>query len=591
MGYALSGIILALGITGARLQNNIPLYIMLALIAVSLILVVFDRIKEKQYPVLIYCTCLGLIYQLSLLTNFLTGTDIHYEYYFALQTYGANGHWDYTIQHSYNAAMSISVFIPVLAQALHIPLEWAFKIIPPLFMSGVPVIVYYIAKKEFDSKTAFLAVFFFISVPTMFLELSGLAKQAIGELFLAACLGLVIYDVFSLKWARYVFIGMLGILAIVSHYSMGGSLMCFLIGAIILLLVGRFIFKRKAGIHVGYLSLVVALVFGFGVLFYGSTAQGVPLDDITGAASSQLGIISPSTVETGNATQFISEVESPTYESHWQYPEPAVALALGGDFASVSTIPRVFRIFQYITEALIIIGVGVILWHYKRHSLGYIVMVILGGGLLAMVAFAPGFSPIFNATRFYNLALLFLAPAVVVGGRLIFRSYKVLAILILIPYFAFTSGAVFELMETQSINTISVPYSHALSAIRTDSTALFTEHDIEARDWIKANNAFPVYGDLWGSTAISEVQSNLGETTYVYYLIYIQSEGQPKQVPDDCYIYLRERNTENEEITYYTGVGLRRTNSYAEVGFYNVLDGRPLVFQSGNAMVYGPKES
>ena len=131
LGHVLSATILTLAILGARLESNVLLYTMLAMIIVSLLLVVFDRIPEKQYPVLIFFMGLGLIYQLTLMSNYLVGTDIHYEYYFAVQTYNSGG-WDSTIPHSYNSATAISVFLPAMAKLLGIPLVWAFKVIPPL---------------------------------------------------------------------------------------------------------------------------------------------------------------------------------------------------------------------------------------------------------------------------------------------------------------------------------------------------------------------------------------------------------------------------------------------------------------------------
>jgi hypothetical protein len=142
----------------------------------------------------------------------------------------------------------------------------------------------------------------------------------------------------------------------------------------------------------------------------------------------------------------------------------------------------------------------------------------------------------------------------------------------------------------EDLNTISVPYSHALSALRTDSTAVFTDNDIIVRDWIKENGLFPIYGDLWASTAMSEVQSNIGSITYVYYFIYRDNELYPDKVPDNCYIYLRERNVENKEITYYTGVGMRKVLSYEEAFFDEVLEGRTIIYQVGNAIVYGIKD-
>lgn len=505
-GYILAATILTLGIVGARLQDNVALFTMLAVIIVALVLVIFDKVREKQYPVLIFCITLGLVYQLTLLSNYLVGTDIHYEYYFALQTY-SSGSWDYTIEHSYNSAMSISVFLPMLARFLHIPLEWVFKIVPPLFLAGIPVITYYIFKKEFNSKVAFLAVFFFISVPTLFLELSGLAKQAIGELFLIASLGLVIYNVFNLKWVRYVLIGLFAVLTILSHYSMGGVLISYLVGAVVLLIIGKYVFKLKPGISLKYLAATVLIVTVVAWGFYGWVAQGAPLKDIVGSVAITSGLeVSPSSVIDPIVDPSGTPVAGSSGYKHWTYPEPAVELALGGDFFDVGVIPKIFRVFQYITQLLIIIGGIVILKNYKKHSPGFLACLILSGVLLGMTVFLPGFSPIFNASRFYSLVLLFMSPAAIIGGKLIFRNYKVLAIVVLIPYFVFTSGAVFEMAKIEDLTVITVPYSHALSATRIDSTAVFTDNDIDVRDWVKANGAFPIYGDMWGSTAMFEVQ-------------------------------------------------------------------------------------
>ncbi len=608
LGYFLPGLILVLAVLGARLQSDIPLFIMLGLVIAALLLMVFNRIEEKQYPILIYFITLGMVYQLTLLSNYVVGTDIHYEYYYALQTYNT-GHWDYTIPHSYNAAMSVTVFLPFMAKLLHIPLAWAFKIFPPLFLSGIPVVAYYIFKREFNSKAAFLGVFFFISVPTMFLELSGLAKQAIGELFLVLCLGLIAYNFLNLKkWLRYALIVLFGMLTIVSHYSMGGALFCYLGGALVLFAIGKYLFKLKPDIHLGWLTLSTVIIITFGVLFYGWAAQGNPLKDITGSARIELGrlFVTQPTIPTSASTDnpistsqpvtttpttsvipiLESAQNSPTYEKHWQYPEATVAVALGADFASADGISKTFRVFQFITEGLVIIGVAYVALHFRKYSLGYLVFTFLSCFMLGLVIFFPGFSPILNASRFYNLALLFLAPMAIVSGRLVLRSYKALAILVFVPYFIFTSGAVFELVKIDNVSSITVPYSHALSAIRTDSTAVFTDNDIKVRDWLEANNKYPIYGDMWGATAMSEVEANIGKEA-VFYFLYYDNEPAPRPVPKESYLILRERNTEKQEVTYYVGVGLRRTMTYEEARFTEVLKDRPIIYQAGDAVAYG----
>jgi uncharacterized membrane protein len=274
-----------------------------------------------------------------------------------------------------------------------------------------------------------------------------------------------------------------------------------------------------------------------------------------------------------------------------------LAFATGGDFFAVDPVSKLFRIFQYITQILIIIGVAVILRNYRRHSPEYLACFIMGGAILVLTLVYPGFSTLMNATRFYNLALLFMAPAIVVGGKLILRSYKILAMAVLIPYLVFTSGAVFEIAKATDLSTISIPYTHALSAVRADTATVFTDNDVRARDWIKANNAFPVYGDMGGTTLIFEVQSNMGwevnrllDEWCVNWFIYRESEGELDDVPADCYVFLRERNTERKELTHQIGVGLRRIESYEQSNIGKILERRPAVYQAGNAIVYGPKE-
>ncbi len=612
-GYVLSALILTLAILGARLESNGLLYFMLAAIIVSLLLVVFDRIPEKQYPFLIFFMGLGLIYQLTLMSNYLVGTDIHYEYYFAVQTFNS-GTWDNTIPHSYNSATAISVFLPAMAKLLGIPLVWAFKVIPPLFLAGIPVVTYFIFKREFDPKTAFLSVFFFISIPTMFLELSGLAKQAIGELFLVMTLGLVAYKVFDRRWSRYVLIGLLAVLTAVSHYSMGGTLFCYLLGAVVLLPIGKYVFKMAPGINLKWLTLTVVVFTVISAGFYSWAAQGAPLKDILASAGITSGIVKrptdvidpetlmgmPNTPGAGQMGMGDSPLAGSSQYKHWVYPEPAVAVALGADFGEVGAVSKVFRIFQYTTQILVVVGGIAILVHYKRRSLGYLVFLCLSGVLLGMVVFYPGFSPLFNASRFYNLILLFMAPAAIIGGRLVFRSYRLLTIVVLLPYFLFTTGVVFEAVQETDLTSITIPYSHALSADRIDTTGLYTDNDMKVRDWVKAEGAFPVYGDLWGSTALFEVQSNLGAGVntlmlkgdwYVNGFVYREGADGPDMVPDNSYVYLRERNVDREEITYQAGVGLRRTRSYEDAGFWDVLAGREILYQAGSAVVYGPKET
>ena len=514
---------------------------------------------------------------------------------------------------SYNSSASISVFLPFLARFLGIPLEWAFKVVPPLFLAGIPTITYFIFRKEFGTKVAFLSAFFFVSIPTVLVELSGNARQSIGEFFLVACLWLIVSHAIERKSSRYPLMALFALLTMVSHYTMGGVLWGYLIGSVVLLLAGKYILKLKPHVHIGLLSLVVITTITLGLLYYGWADRGAALSDIKASVSFQINrvlsnepitVAPPDTPDTSAAGRPTMSVPPASIvgsgggvgAAHWLLDDPMLALATGGDFFITTLAGKVFRLFQYLTQLLIILGVIVILKNYRKHSPEYLVLVVMGNVILALTLFYPGMSTILNATRFYNLALLFMAPAVIVGGKLLLRNYKVLTIGVLIPYFLFTSGAVFELTKTTDLSKVTIPYTHALSAIRADTAPVLTDNDITARNWIKANNAFPVHGDMGATTAVFSVQSNMGwevnrllDKWLISWFVYRPAKDALDPVPDDAYIFLRERNVEKEELTHQIGVGLRWIQSYEDAKFWDLLAGRPIVFRVGNAIVYGPK--
>ena len=192
------------------------------------------------------------------------------------------------------------------------------------------------------------------------------------------------------------------------------------------------------------------------------------------------------------------------------------------------------------------------------------------------------------------MALLFLAPALVVGGKCLLRNYKILVLVIMIPYFIFTSGVVFEATKCTNIDSVYIPYSHALSASRVDSTGLYTSADVEVRDWI-VDNGISAYtrSDLWAGILINEKVGNYAHTgaVYPYFLYNSKGRGDIDDTPDEFYIFLRERNTIREELTINIlgRVGTRNIESYDAVNFDEVLAGRSIVYQVGNAMVYGPR--
>ncbi|MFA6358842.1 MAG: hypothetical protein WCY09_09330, partial [Candidatus Omnitrophota bacterium] len=150
----------------------------------------------------------------------MVGSDIHLEYYFANQTL-LNG-WNSSLPHAYNGALSITLLAPALSKLLNVDLYFIFKWVFPLFYSFVPVVMYFIYRKFLTDKQSFFAAIFMIIVPTFFIEVTGIAKEQIGELFLV----LAILCMLNKKWiGLFVF----GVLTVLAHYSMGYMLAFYLV--------------------------------------------------------------------------------------------------------------------------------------------------------------------------------------------------------------------------------------------------------------------------------------------------------------------------------------------------------------------------
>lgn len=70
--------------------------------------------------------------------------------------------------------------------------------------------------------------------------------------------------------------------------------------------------------------------------------------------------------------------------------------------------------------------------------------------------------------------------------------------ILLLSYFAFTSGAIYEAMGSNTTDVFVVPFSYALSGERTGLAGIHTQDDINCAIWIRDNKAYPVVADYNG---------------------------------------------------------------------------------------------
>ena len=612
----------------------IPLiYVGIVFVCVIVILVAFGVLKKNQYPYLLFAIALGMTFQVTLAGSHLVGSDVHIEYYWS-QFYAGEDVW-YPLRYYCPAAgMGAVVFAPMLQKLFHIPNLWTYKIVFPLFFALVPVVLYSLFNRWLDEKKAFIVTFMFIAFPAFLLEMPAIPESLLAELLLVLAIYLIIVEKFRLRY-RIPLIVACALLSGFAHYSTGFIMMIFLGCAFF----SRIIFHVRNGISHKVMAVICLTVFVGSFVFFATVAEGAIMVKISGIynnwvpASMRLHtwnympandeapqplppanlpdanqgstsyipekfqIVVPSTPPEKKTAEEIVEmkIESPTeivtidastgevirieqkaapkkVPTWFERYHDIMETALGLDFMKVGIQGQVFRVVLWLVALCYFVGLYVM-----RKNREFLVFA-LGAIVLAGICVFPRVSPILNASRFAHFALIGLAPLFVLGGRLIFRNQKALVICLVVPYFLFTSGVVFEALKCEDIIEINIPYSYSLSNYRIDlGEASVTENDIIVAEWIAENQyTFPLFADVFGQRVINEI---LGYRPDLMRAFYRHPRWMPKT---PYYVFIRERNVRDEELVIYAGIGQK---DYYKFERFSLDIEKNILFKSGDARV------
>lgn len=237
-----------ISIIGSYLMNNYQInlfsIILISLICIIGLLVGFQKIlSPKIYPLAILCISLALLFNKSLISSYIWGWDISFEYYMA-QGVIQNGYWFMNFPNNYNSMLSVVVLAPALSHFTGLNLVWVLKIIYPFIFAFLPVGLYFTFKKQTTAPIAFLSVFFFISLFTFYTEMLSVVRQMIAEFFLVLILLLMVSN--NLNTAKRSILAILFSISIVfSHYGLSYILLfVMLFSMLILVFENHFKFLR-----------------------------------------------------------------------------------------------------------------------------------------------------------------------------------------------------------------------------------------------------------------------------------------------------------------------------------------------------------
>lgn len=428
-------------------NNNFVLLILIILIALIPILVALKKIPSDLYPLAIVVIAVSLLFHRSLISMYLTGWDIHQEYYF-YRLVVDNGYWNSEISHNVNAMLSIVILPAVYSYFLKLDGGWVFKIVYPIIFSLVPLGLYCVYQREIKSeKIAFYSVFFFMSFATFFTGMLSLARQEIAELFFILLIFLMVQDAKNTH-IRNILLLIFGASLVTSHYGL--SYIFFIIIIIIYLFSTDLIkpLKRLAlpefNLKRSTLNFFIIFYIVFLILWYFTISESSAFRSIVRIGDHVI-------------TSIVTELFDP------ENRDRDVLMAIGLADPVVPSLGReVFRGLQFITQFFIITGFFKIIVsrEYSRIKAEYFYLIVASLGILVL-SLLPFAAKTLNMSRIYHIVLIVISPLAIVGGIFVIENLMkiiniklkqdhailILVSVILIPYFLFNTGFVFEITK------------------------------------------------------------------------------------------------------------------------------------------------
>ena len=505
--------VLILSIIGALYKNVFLLLTMIICVSILMAISVFSErwISPKLLPLVIASCSAALLFHTVLISKHLMGVDIFLEFYVFRQT-EAGGAWipprstlGYSLIANLNSILSTTILPTVGTKVLGIEGEAFFKLFYPAIFSIVPLALFKMYRRQFGIKTAFLSTLLYVSLPTAFygIEPLALCRQIIGILFFILSLMLILdREMVSSKKNALLFLFVSAL--ITSYYSLAYLFLFYIVffyfAPYAALLLRRKSYRQTFGLAT--LVLIATMVFAWYIHVASS-----PLNNLISSLSR---IARMFTIDFGKPESrgFVGAVSSLN------------------PFIIRSPVGLIHKILIY--TQFLFIGLGTMVLAIKPKmfdvSFEYKQLSLASATLLLLCILVPNFSLTLNPTRFYAIAILFLAPMFTLGGLFlaglvvncasnIFHNFKrinegklgtCIVTFVLIATFLFQVGFVNRI-------TNDYPYSYPLDLDRKEKTndlsikttthsLYFMDQEVCSSEWLAktAGVSLKVYAD-WNS--------------------------------------------------------------------------------------------
>jgi len=521
-----------LSVLGIRVMDfyndNTLLQVLIIVIALIALFIGFDKfIHNRLYPLAIFVIALSLLFYNSLIGNYVYGSDIMVEYYFA-NLVKLNSIWDPSIGSNLNSMLSLVSMAPICSIVCNMDIEWVFKIIYPLLFSLAPLGLYQALQKFIDSKAAFFSCFFFMSESTFFGVLPELARQEIAELFVVLLIMLMIEnDIDGMKKAFLSIV--FGISLAVSHYATVYIFLFNFIMALLLLILSKNNYthkldnclharynsfknsqshkkmpfldissSKKSDKSFGYIFALFLLVFT--LTWFMHVSSGAPINTIAQIGDQILSSI---------FTDFLNP-EKAEGLNIMMGTKNKVHLSL-----MILLLSNIYVAILFLNQFLIIIGSLVLLLEYSKVKIIRIYIAIIVPNLLMLFAgvSVPFLAKSINMNRLYHITLIFLAPTCIIGAITLLKginhAFKISwtdenmrhSLRILSVYFV-----IFLLYQTSFVLSVAQGHFGSRALNETAEWRYYTDQEVAGAIWLKNivdTNSIRIYSDENGYQLLS----------------------------------------------------------------------------------------
>lgn len=556
--------------------NFVQLLILPIIAFIPLILVYTNKIPVKYYPYCLYCLTIVLIFHTTLISRYVWGWDIQYEYYLVHNVL-QNSYWNYNIASNCNAMLSLVSIGPFYSILLGIDLDLTLKIIYPFFFSLVPLGLYSVFQTQISQKMAFLASFLFISLNTFYFEMLALARQEIAELFFILIILIFINNSIS-KIQQYVLLFLFSASLIVSHYGLSYIFLVLLICAIIISKMQRSIQLRK--IKEKLLALKNKNKKKFFERIIQNKSNEKPLISllffiwfITFQSIWYLYLSSSSNFET--ITILTHRIMKNFYSDIFN-PDKVQGLAIIV-YEAASPLREFTKYLYIIVNIFIIIGFSIVLLrrddfiqiknNYLYLSIGALFICICSITL-------PYFASALNTSRLFQISLILLALFSIIGmntfifmvKRPFLTNNSILSIIAIFLgiFLLFNCGWFYEINHEESYFNLN----------KTVDSPVFYEQEVLSSNWLKeVKDSRPVSADRYRQLVLTR---SLGPSSFKTLQTMIDDDI-------DCYIYLGRNNIYSDQIILHQFVGV--TPIIKKLKITNINYDKNLIYNNGDSRI------